>query len=89
MSSGFCYTVIMNSPDLSDDSIFKMVTREPLIKIAFAGALGSMLSTILLDTFRGKKGTHPDWVLWVMMLILFAAITQRPIFKKRKQLKKV
>jgi len=71
----------------SPDALLETVTKEPLLKLAFAGALGSMLSTLLLDTFKGEE-THPRWVLWVMMLITFAAITQQPIVKRRVRVKK-
>lgn len=67
---------------ISED-IIETVAKEPLLKLAFAGALGSMLSANLLSTFKGEE-TQPSWVLWIMMLIMFAAITKHPIFKRKR-----
>ncbi len=64
------------------EDIIEAVAKEPLIKLAFVGALGSMLSANLLSTVKGEE-TQPSWIMWFMMLIMFAAITKHPILKRK------
>ena len=53
---------------------------DPLIELVFAGALGSMMGTLLMETSRGHKPTN-TWIFWIMLVIGFAAITRHPLLK--------
>ena len=56
----------------------RLNTDDPLIKLVFAGALGSMMGGLLMETSKGNKPTE-SWIFWIMLVIGFAAITRHPL----------
>lgn len=61
------------------------MSKEPLLKLVVAAALGRMLGTLALESVRGKN-TKEGWILWLLLILGFGLFTTDPIIKKKRKL---
>jgi len=57
----------------------KRLDREPLLKLVFAGALGSMLGNLLLENYRRGNIPISGYIFWSVLVVLFALYHRAPL----------